>query len=262
MAGGGMTQSKTFYFHGAPGSPRELDLFGPRPSAWSSPDRFLQRPELSFEPYVEALARDVEAEADGAPLRLVGFSAGARIALELAARLPGSVKRVELISPAAPFELGDFLPRMEGRPVFNLARSAPALLGPMCWWMTRVVDPLQPRALFDIAFSRPAGADADLASDPVFAAAAAGLLRRAMGPGAKGYRREILACVRPWRVDLSAITAPLRIWQGTVDNWTPPDMAAALHAELPSAEPLTLQDGLSHYSTLRCALGVIGQAEA
>lgn len=116
---------RTLYLHGAPGSPSEPALFGPAPGAWFAPDRFLQHPRLGFGRYLDALTGEIEAWASGDGLRLVGFSAGARIALEIAARLPASVTRLELISPAAPFELGDFTPRMEGRQVFTLARRAP-----------------------------------------------------------------------------------------------------------------------------------------
>lgn len=127
----------------------------------------------------------------------------------------------------------------------------------MSWGMARVVDRIDPHRLFDLTFAHPAGEDAELVADPAFAMAVGNLLRRAIGEGARGYRREILACVRPWRLSLSTISAPVRIWQGTADNWTPPDMAAALAAALPGAEPVRWLDGRSHHSALRFALKAI-----
>jgi pimeloyl-ACP methyl ester carboxylesterase len=245
---------RTIYLHGAPGSPAELEGFGAPTPGWSAPDRFVDRVDLPFSAYLDVFARDLEAAADAAPLRLVGFSAGARVALEIAGRLKGRVSRIELISPVAPFELGAFLPRMAGRNLFALARGAPYLFPGVTWLMSRLGDGW-PKQLFNLVFADPAGADAALVRDPSFAAAALASLRRSNGPGAPGYAREILACVRPWDVDLATIEVPVRIWQGSVDNWTPPDMAGALQARLPNAEPMRLLAGLSHYSTLRHALG-------
>ena len=248
-----MPIEQTVYFHGAPGSPAELNLFGLRELNWAAPDRFMDRTSLPFRAYLDALAQELDTRYAPAPLRLIGFSAGARVALELAGRLKGRISRIELISPTAPLELGDFVPRMEGRRVFTLVRDAPGLFPAWTWTMARVGGWF-PRQVFKAVFAHPAGADAALAADPAFAAAVTAMLRRSVGDASSGFRREILACVHPWFIDLATVDVPVRIWQGTVDNWTPVDMAQALQALLPNAEPMRLLDGLSHYSALRHTL--------
>ena len=248
-----MTAEPIVYFHGAPGAPAELALFGPPPPALIAPDRFVDRPRLAFAGYLDVLADDLRTQAGDGRLRLVGFSAGSRVALEIAFRLGHTVSQIDLIAPAAPLQLGDFLPRMEGRAVFTLARDAPGLF-PAVVRLQGALAAFAPRALFDIVFAHPAGEDAALARDPAFAAAAIAMMRRSLGAGAAGYRRELVDFVRPWDDILPRIQAPVRLWQGSVDNWTPPDMARALARVLPGAAPVTLFDDLSHYSTLRRAL--------
>ena len=248
-----MQPAKTIYFHGAPGSPAELALFEAaevRMSAW---DRFVDRPRLPFDDYLDAISEEIASRAAGAPIRLIGFSIGARVALEVACRVAGSVGSVELISPGGPLELGNFLPRMEGRLVLGVARSAPCLLPSLTWVQARMAD-LAPHRLLGIMFAGSSGADAALSVDPCFSAAMIQMISGSLGAGAAGYRREIVAYVKPWSSILSHVSAPVRIWQGAADNWTPPEMARALQTALPNAEPIRLLDSLSHYSTLRLAL--------
>ncbi len=252
-----MPDEQAIYFHGAPGGPAELGLFGPPPAGLHAPDRFLDRPDLPLDRYLDVLANELDARFAGAPLRLIGFSLGARIALEAALRLGGRVSAIELIAPAAPLQLGDFLPRMEGRAVFALARDTPALFGAVVW-LQGVACALFPERMFRLVFAHPAGGDVALAADPAFAAAITALLRRSLGPGARGYSREVRAFTRPWDDILPRITAPVRIWHGAADNWTPPDMAAALVIALPGATAAHALEGLSHYSTLGRALRAFG----
>ena len=186
-------------------------------------------------------------------LRLIGFSAGARVALEIARRLGRRTSAIELVSPAAPLQLGEFLQRMEGRAVFALARDAPLVFPAVVWLQSLLAEAL-PRRVFRLVFAHPAGGDAALAASPAFEAAVTAILRRSLGSARRGYAREILDIVHPWTEILPQITAPVRLWQGDLDNWTPPDMAQALADALPGAPALILMPGLSNYSTLKEAL--------
>ena len=248
-----MTALQSIYFHGAPGSPAELTLFGPAAAEIFAPDRFLDRPALPFAAYLDALADELVERFPEASLRLIGFSAGARVALEIANRLGGRIGAIELISPAAPLQLGDFLPRMEGRAVFSLARGAPSVF-PAVVRLQSLLAEILPRRVFRLVFAHPSGADAALAAEPAFEAAVTSILRRSLGAARRGYAREILDIVHPWTDILPRVTAPVRLWQGDLDNWTPPEMARALAEALPGAPALILLPGLSHYSTLREAL--------
>ena len=68
--------------------------------------------------------------------------------------------------------------------------------------------------------------------------------------GAYGWRHH----VEFWREVLAQTSAPVTIWQGDADNWTPPAMADALAAALPGPVTLHRLPGCSHYSALRRAL--------
>lgn len=251
---------RTVYFHGAPGSPAEPGLFGFAPAGLYAPDRFVDRPKLTFRRYLDVLADELDEKYAGGQIRLIGFSAGARVALEIAHRIGRRVSHIELISPAAPLQSGDYIPRMEGRALFNLARYAPGLFPAVTWLQGRLAG-IAPERLYRMVFARATGEDALLSSDPEFQAAITDVMRRCLGPAARGYAREIVDFVQPWHGILAGINTPVRLWQGDLDNWTPPDMAAALHAALPGAAPFEVQPGLSHYSTLRWALRVLA-AEA
>ena len=248
-----MTWDRTAYFHGAPGAPAELALFGPAPRGLFAPDRFVERPELSFGRYLDLLASELDQRFPVGKIRLIGFSAGARVALEVAHRLGARIDRIDLIAPVAPLQSGDFMAKMQGRAVFRLARHAPGLL-PAVTWLQGRLGAVAPDRLYRMVFANAAGEDALLAADPAFRSAITDVMRRCLGPAARGYAREIIDFVRPWDAILDRVTAPVRLWQGDQDNWTPPDMAEALRAALSGAEPVRLHGGLSHYSTLRWAL--------
>ena len=120
------------YFHGQPGSPAELGLVGAADLAArlgvQAADRALDDPAPGFQGRIAATAAALAAHAS--PVRLIGFSLGAFVAMEVALRLadtaPDLPVSLDLVSPAGPLALGDFLPRMAGGPVFRLARDAPA----------------------------------------------------------------------------------------------------------------------------------------
>ena len=233
------------YFHGLPGGPGEWSFFAPQglhASAWL-PDR-----NRGGEVDGEFLARF---PAGGA--HLVGFSLGAPIALRLAARYPDRVERITLVSPGAPLQLGDFLSQMAGGPLFRMAAQSPRLFAAVAG-AERLLARAAPAFLADRLFASAAGEDAALARDPAFRSAMAGVLRQGLGASTRGFVDEVAAYVADWRAVLCEVRAPVTIWQGNADNWTPPAMARALAAALPGEVDLREIEGTSHYSTLARAL--------
>lgn len=250
------------YFHGQPGSPEELALVSAAdlPAGLLAPDRAADQPDLPLSAYLDHLTATILARFPAGPIRLVGFSLGAFVAIEVGLRIQDRDVSLDLVSPAAPLGLGDFLPHMAGGSVFALAARRPGLFV----LLTRLQGWLALRAsgaLFSQIFATAAGADADLARDPAFRTAVKGILVSSLSGGARAYRRDVLGYVA-WTPDrLSALTHPVTLWQGEADTWTPPTMARALADALPGAPALRTFPGLSHYSTLRVALPEIFSGE-
>ncbi len=248
------------YFHGQPGGPAEARFLAAQPLSRADvylPDRCRERPDLAMAPYFDVLATAVLDRYPAGPVRLIGFSMGAFVAIEvgfrLATRAPDRDIGLELVSAAAPLALGDFLPHMAGGAIFTLARDRPALFA-MATRVQGLLARAAPGLLFSQLFATAAGADIDLARDPDFRAVIQTILKLTTASGARGYRREILAYVTQDPARLRGLNLPVRLWQGEADNWTPPAMAAALAAALPWVQEVRHLAGLSHYSALRAAL--------
>ena len=250
-----MTIRRIVYLHGVPGGPGELALFGGSPFAGCdlfAPDRM-----AAGAGDVDDLAVAVRARFGDAPVALVGFSLGAFVAVELAGRLGAQVSRLDLIAAAAPLETGDYLGAMAGAPVFRAARGAAWRLAALLRFQALLAR-VAPGLLFRLIFAGAAGADRALVSQARFRDGIGAMLAAALRGGAPGYRRDLIAYVTPWSAALGKVMAPVTLWHGSEDNWTPPAMADALAAALPDVAAVHRLAGLSHYSTLAHVLGEIG----
>ncbi|MEN9717947.1 MAG: hypothetical protein RIQ99_825 [Pseudomonadota bacterium] len=234
------------YCHGMPGGSGEWAACAPVGQSAFAPDR-----NAPITP--AALSAQVRAEFGTAPVRLVGFSLGAPVALALAGELGDQAACIDLVSPAGPLQLGDFLNAMAGGPLFMLAARHPRLFRGVAR-LESLIARAAPAFLFDRLFASAAGADRALRSDQVFRAAIAQTLRTGLGHNPRGFIHEVTAYIADWRAMLSEFDRPVTIWQGDADNWTPPTMSAALAAALPGPVTLRHLPGCSHYSTLQAAL--------
>ncbi len=255
---GSMTEAaRTIYFHGMPGGPGELAMFGPdcadACAGFHVPDRRTGAPAGDPSAYFSALADDLRARFAGQRLHLIGFSIGAATALRVAARLGSQVERIDLVSAAAPLGAGALPEEMAGAPVFRIARARPWLFGLMARAQALAAS-VAPGTLYNALFASARGGDIGLRADAVFRAGMLRVLRQCLGKGLAGYRTEVLAYVGDWEANLAAVRQPVRIWHGTQDNWSPPAMADALARALAGAEAPRYLDGLSHYSALRHVL--------
>ncbi len=240
------------YLHGFPGGPAELNLFDPMPdltAALFAPDRAADAPLLSTAGYFDELSQRVALLSAGRPVHLIGFSLGARVALELAARMAKQVADVTLISAAGPLDGTDHLQLMAGRAVFGLASARPRLFGHVTGaqgWLGRCYPGLLRRALL--------GKNGEIGLDvPGFEGRIAAMLQHCFAQGTAAYQREVRAYVQPWSALLGQVMTPVTIWQGSVDSWTPPVMAENLQRLLPHAT-LHYVTGAGHYGTLRHVL--------
>jgi len=241
------------YFHGLPGTPDEVDAFAPealrartiRTDRLSAPG---QKHEQSLLSAFDDATRHVTE-----PLVLIGFSLGAMAALRVAARRPARTARVLLASPAAPLELGDFLPSMAGRIVFEAARRGEWTLQALSIGQSAMLA-LNWQGLRRQMLQGVSPAERSLMETPEASSALHSGLRHCLGRQRKAYHRELQAFVKPWSDVVSAVTQPVEIWQGTQDTWTPPAMAQALQTRLGPRATLQTCEGLGHYSTLAAML--------
>ncbi|WP_285713434.1 alpha/beta fold hydrolase [Erythrobacter oryzae] len=236
---------RTVYFHGLPGSAAELAGFGPeiagRTAGFHVAARGGDFPRL---------AAGLAARLPEGALRLVGFSLGAQAALRVAPLLGERVTRIDLVSPAAPLQLGVFLKGMAGAPVFRAALAGRRAFAALTLVQAQVARHA-PERMAAALMAKARGEDRALAADPRFIAALAQSLRHSLLDSREAYMAEIRAYVADWRPDLARVQQPVSIWQGSEDDWTPPAMAEALAAALPHRPQVTVLPGLSHFSTLR-----------
>ena len=245
------TISTTVYFHGQPGTADELALFGgEEPRGWIVPDRSIGLDTSTIAAHLDALADEVRSRCGNRAVKLIGFSLGAYVALEVAARLPDLDLAIDLVSPAAPLATGDYLDHMAGKAVFTLARNRPALFAAMTAGQGLLAR-LSPGTLGKLLFASAQGGDASLYGDPTFRAAMQQILADAIGRDSRAYRAEVIGYVGDWAAVLEKLTNPVTIWQGQSDNWSPPAMAEALAERLSNVDKVHRLDGCSHYTTLR-----------
>lgn len=102
-----------------------------------------------------------------AQFTLTGFSIGAMMAIKIAAARPQHVKSLTLISAAAPLQLGNFLPDMAGKPIFDMAQNRPKMLS-VVTKIQSYADVIMPDALMRQLFANSGPADRNLLTDPKF----------------------------------------------------------------------------------------------
>jgi pimeloyl-ACP methyl ester carboxylesterase len=242
------------YFHGLPGSAAELSSFRPEIGAQTGQFHVVARTG-DF----ARLAEEIAAQFPTGRLVLVGFSLGAAAALRVAPHLGERVQRIDLLSPAGPLQLGDFLAGMAGAPVFRSALAGRGALAALTFVQAQVAR-LVPSRMAAALMAKARGADRALAADPQFLAGLAQSLRTSLLAQRAAYKAEIRAYVSDWRAELAKVHQPVAIWQGSEDDWTPPAMAEALAAALPVRPQLMMLAGFSHFSTLRHYLEAAARA--
>jgi len=242
-----------FYFHGAPGAPVEAAAL--HDAAVAHGIRLLvvernQADELNGEDYLQGLAQQVRASAAGYPIRLLGFSIGACLALRVAARLEEHVAAIYLLSAAAPLEIPDNRIGMgAGRHTFHWAQQYPRLFLAFARYQAWLAK-LNPRLLLRLLFAGAGGSDRALLSQPQTHTWLANIQRDCFQPGISRYVRDIRLYVEPWAEELGKVSAAVSLWHGDADNWAPPAMSSYLAQHLPHVTALTQCAGQAHYSCL------------
>lgn len=262
-----MTDKAILYLHGLPGSfSSDMEIvFGPGkpPDGVSGLERLMALGGNSDygAAVIDAFDIVVGARRKPDPVHIVAFSLGAMPAMIIAAARPGSIAALDLIAPAAPLQLGNFLPDMAGKPVFDAASRSEFRLGLLIRAQSAALK-LAPGLIARQLFAAAPQTERSLMSTAERLKAFLDGMRYALLDNARSYRAELLAYVSDWTEMLPKVTRPVRIWQGTDDNWTPPAMTRALTDRLGGPTEIQSLAGLSHYGALLHALPEIILHEA
>lgn len=222
------------FLHSAPGSRR----FDPDPAATAAAgvrlvtfDRAGYGESVPFADDVvptigrhAADAATVVESLDAGPVDVVGWSAGGRIGVALAAARPELVRSIAVVATPAPDAEVPWAGE-EHRAMSAELRTDPG---------TAMAAMRQAFAGFDaaiagdddVAVSQVAGGTADealLASRPDLRAAVAQMVQAGCAPGTEGLAADIVADqVADWDLDPSAVSAPASCWYGADDDTVGP----------------------------------------
>lgn len=184
-------------------------------------------------------------------VHLIGFSFGGMSALKLAASLPNRVKQLDLIAPAAPLNLGDFLDQMAGKPIFEAAMKG--RLGAIAGGQAMMVR-ISIGSVIKAMFATAPQADRALLCDKAMQTMLRDGLRSCLLKHLPQYKDELRAYVQPWAHTLDDIKCPVKIWHGTSDTWAPLGLSQALSEALGPLCEIEQMESLGHYSALKEAL--------
>jgi len=260
-----MTQEAILYLHGLPGSfASEMEIvFG----AYTETSRMIGLDRLGTlgqgEDYDTAILAAFDKAADAlhgeGALRLVAFSLGAMAALRIAAFRHERIASLDLIAPAAPLQLGDFLADMAGKPVFQAAQKGAPWLGLFTLVQSAGLR-LAPGMVASQLFAGAPDTERRLMTSPERRKAFIAGMRHALHLHTAAYKAELRAYVSDWSRFLPEVRTPVRVWQGSADTWAPPAMAQALYDALRGPKDLVQLEGLSHYGALVHSLPKIRSA--
>jgi len=242
-----------FYFHGVPGAAVEAAMLHQAAFAHGIKLLVVERDlpgELSSAAYLQQLAQQISDRAEGQPIRLLGFSIGACLALRVAALLGERVAAVYLLSAAAPLEIPSNSVGMgAGRYTFLWAQHYPRLFRVFAWYQALLAK-VSPRLLLNLLFAGAGGKDPELLRQADTQAWLADIQRACFKHGTSGYMHDVKLYVEPWATELENVTTAVSLWHGDADNWAPIAMSIYLQEHLRTASAVTRGAEQAHYSCL------------
>jgi pimeloyl-ACP methyl ester carboxylesterase len=167
-----------------------------------------------------------------------GWSGGGPHALACAALLPDRCRAAATIAGVAPYT-ADGLDWLAGMGDENIAEFGAARAGrtELDEFLTEAAAPMA-----EVTPAEIVAAMGDLLSEVDKAALTGGFAdylaagsRRALASGFAGWREDDLAFLADWGFPLTAITAPVAVWQGDQDRMVPAAHGAWLAAHVPTA---------------------------
>lgn len=249
-----------FLLHGTPGSrlgprPRGMVLYrlGIRLIAFDRPgyghsDRLPGR-------RVADVAADVAAIADACGVErfaVVGRSGGGPHALACAALLPERVTRAAVLVSLAP-PSAEGLDWFDGMAASNVVDFTAATAGQasLAARLIPAADAIRADPASLLARLRVELTDSDrrIVGDGGIRALLAASYAEALRVSAYGWIDDALAFCSHWGFDLSAVTAPVLLWHGELDVFSPVSHARWLASKIAQAT-VVVQSGASHFGSL------------
>jgi pimeloyl-ACP methyl ester carboxylesterase len=188
---------------------------------------------------------------DAGSAALLGVSAGGPYAAACAARLPGRVRQLTLVSALGQPEWPTRGMASGQRLALQAARHAPAFGG---WSLGRLAALARrsPELFLRLATSEMPGADRRAIEQSGIREAFLTGYAEAFRRGSGGVAQDLRVLTRRWGFDLGSITVPASIHHGEADTTVPPQHARLLAQAIPGAQ-LALYPGHGHFSILAAA---------
>ena len=260
LARGPISGRVVLHLHGAPGSRREqllvfpdavLDRFGIRAVSVDRPGYGNTDPLPGSR--VERV-QDVLEVADALGIdrfALVGVSCGGSNVLTLAAVVPRRVDRVVLLCGQMPYDDEDAIVTLQpaqlaGLPFLRQGRSQ--LIERMCE-QTRTAHLVDPVAAFAEGTATLSAREKAWYAQPWVRDAFVADMQEAFRASAEGIIDDGLTMVRPFEVDVSTVSCPVRAVHGSADDWEPlPNLRRVLD-QLNDVQLFVLE-GLNHFGSI------------
>jgi pimeloyl-ACP methyl ester carboxylesterase len=251
------TGKPVFLLHGTPGGrggPRPRDIFLYRLNIFLvSYDRpGYGRSDRHKDRRVASAAADVEHIADALGLKrfcVVGRSGGGPHALACAALLSGRVERAAaMVSPAPPHAKG--LNWFEGMAEGNVEAyelvDADELLAEAEMQRRAADVRADPERLMTSLVPGLAGLDRRVVNDISLRQLLTENIREGLQDGPEGWIDDMIAFRNSWGFEVSDITAPVLLWHGAQDRFSPIAHSHWLASQIENAI-LKIEDGAAHF---------------
>ncbi|MBI4760183.1 MAG: alpha/beta fold hydrolase [Chloroflexota bacterium] len=238
-----------FYFHGSPGSRREVTLYVREEILYSLNIRLIamDRPGMGLSDFQPArrlldFPGDVLALADHLSVErfsLLAYSLGGPYGFACAFAIPQRLHRVGIISGAALFTESELMETVnEGtRKFLTLPREKPFLSHLFIGLMLGVMPRLAPQWFVAQANSLlPKPDRVLLITNPMLQHGFVNTVREATRQGTRGAHHESLLAVTEYGFRLQDIQTPVIIWHGEKDKNIPVEMARFAASAIPNCE--------------------------
>jgi pimeloyl-ACP methyl ester carboxylesterase len=249
-----------FFLHGTPGSwvgpvPRQrilydqgIKLISFDRAGYGSSDRLLARTVADVVPDVVAIADSLGI----GQFAVLGRSGGGPHALACAALLPGRVTRASALVSLAPPD-ADRLNWFDGMADSNVdayttAAADPELLTARLVQAAAKIKANPTSHVAGLGLEMPAP-DRLVVADAGIRAMLAQNFAEALRTSADGWIDDVLAFSSPWGFDVSAIDAPVVLWHGEDDVFSPVAHTQWLARRIPTAH-MEIRPGSAHFGAL------------